>query len=669
MLNRREIVEKILALRPDLTAEGLQRIIRAKIEGAGRLLTEEGATFMVANEFGIDLSNGNVVGTGMKVKNLIIGANDATIVGVVSAMSPPKSFVRRDGVEGQVARLVVSDDTGSVRVVLWNEKTSIISQGTVSLNQTVRISHGYVRAGLTGDPELNLGRRGTVVVLSSTSAFEPVTPLSSLKKIHDLREGDYFVNFVGVVKGFSQVSSFKRANGMQGQVMRVRLADDTGRVRVVLWDDQVNSVKETKRGDVLEIVGGQVRRGLGNVLEVHVGRLGQVKLLKDSELSEYFIPTLTKIGDLRLGMNDVDVLGRIMDVGQIREFERRSGGVGRVGSLYVMDGTGSTRLTLWDAKAEVLDEVSLDDVVLVEGGYTREGLGGIVELNLGSMGTLTVNPEREEAQSLPHFSSNAMAIGELNVGMRSIIVEGDVVEDPAVRDVTTRDGAEIRLASLRIRDESGEIDVTLWRDLADKVDGLAAGSRLRIKNAYVKMGFFGDLELSSGMRTELELLREGEVTSERGGDLVKDLATEKIQSVREEESTEVQGRIVEVNANSKVYPSCPNCMKRVREEGEGWVCESCGEIPQPVPRLIVEVVVEDDSGSINSVFSGVVAEELLDMSSDSAWNVAVQAGSEGAPVYNARDRIIGATVKLMGRVRRSRRDGDLRLYVERLTIQ
>jgi len=669
MLNRREIVEKILALRPDLTAEGLQRIIRAKIEGAGRLLTEEGATFMVANEFGIDLSNGNVVGTGMKVKNLIIGANDATIVGVVSAMSPPKSFVRRDGVEGQVARLVVSDDTGSVRVVLWNEKTSIISQGTVSLNQTVRISHGYVRAGLTGDPELNLGRRGTVVVLSSTSAFEPVTPLSSLKKIHDLREGDYFVNFVGVVKGFSQVSSFKRANGMQGQVMRVRLADDTGRVRVVLWDDQVNSVKETKRGDVLEIVGGQVRRGLGNVLEVHVGRLGQVKLLKDSELSEYFIPTLTKIGDLRLGMNDVDVLGRIMDVGQIREFERRSGGVGRVGSLYVMDGTGSTRLTLWDAKAEVLDEVSLDDVVLVEGGYTREGLGGIVELNLGSMGTLTVNPEREEAQSLPHFSSNAMAIGELNVGMRSIIVEGDVVEDPAVRDVTTRDGAEIRLASLRIRDESGEIDVTLWRDLADKVDGLAAGSRLRIKNAYVKMGFFGDLELSSGMRTELELLREGEVTSERGGDLVKDLTTEKIQSVREEENTELQGRIVEVNANSKVYPSCPNCMKRVREEGEGWVCESCGEIPQPVPRLIVEVVVEDDSGSINSVFSGVVAEELLDMSSDSAWNVAVQAGSEGAPVYNVRDRIIGATVKLMGRVRRSRRDGALRLYVERLTIQ
>jgi replication factor A1 len=668
MLNHKEIFEKILELRSDLTAEDLQRMIQTKIEGAGRLLTEEGATFMVANEFGIDLSNGNVVGTGMKVKDIIIGANDATIIGVVSSISLPKSFVRRDGVEGQVARLVVSDDTGSIRVVLWNEKTSIISEGKVSQNQMVRISHGYVRKGLTGNPELNLGRRGTVVVLSSTPDFEPITPQRSLKKIRDLTEGN-LVNIIGVVKGLSQISSFKRANGTQGQVMRIRLADDTGRVRAVLWDDQVNSVKDTKRGDVLEIEGGQVRRGLGNVLEVHVGGFGQVKFLKDSELSEYSIPVLTKIGDLRLEMNDVDVLGRIIEVGQIREFERRSGGVGRVGSLYVMDETGSTRVTLWDAKADVLDEVSLDDVILVEGGYTREGLGGVVELNLGSMSTLTVNPEREEVQSLPHFSSNVIAIGELNVGMRSIIVEGDVMEDPEVRDVTTRDGAEIRLASLRIRDESGEIGVTLWRDLAEKVDGLTAGSRLRIKNAYVKMGFFGDLELSSGRTTELELLSEGEVTSDREIDLVNDLGIEKIQSVREEESTEVQGRIMEVNSNSKVFPSCPNCMKRVREEGEGWVCESCGEIPQPVPRLIVEVVVEDDSGSINSVFSGAVAEKLLDMSRDSAWNVAVQAGNESAPVFNARDRIIGATVKLMGHVRRSSRDGDLRLYVERLTIQ
>jgi replication factor A1 len=667
MLNRREIIEKILALRPDLTVDDLQRIIQTKMEGAGRLLTEEGATFMVANEFGIDLSNGKVVGTGMKVKDLIIGANDATIAGVITALSPPRTFVRRDGVEGQVARLVVEDDTGSVRVVLWNEKTNSITQGKIAPNQMVRVSHGYVRAGLTGEPELNVGRRGTIVVLSSSPAVERELSQSSAKKIRDLAEGDFFVNVVGVVKGVSPVSSFQRATGTQGQVMRVRLADETGRVTVVLWDDQVDSLMDTRGGDVLEIEGGQVRRGLGNVLEVHVGRLGHIKQLKDARLAAYAVPMLTKISDLRLGLQDIDVLGRITEVGPIREFTRRSGGVGRVGSLYVMDETGSTRLTLWDAKADVIEQVSPDDVVLAEGGYTREGLGGVVELNLGSMGTVTVNPDREDAQRLPHFSSDAMAIGDLNVGMRNVTVKGEVVDDPTVRDVTTRDGSEIQVASLRIRDESGEIAVTLWRDLADRVREVGAGAQLHIKNAYVKMGFFGDLELSSGMTTELEALSGGNGAPDRGGSLVSDVATEKAPTRRAEERAEVRGRIVEVNANSKVYPSCPNCMKRVREEAAGWMCESCGEVPQHVPRLIVEVVVEEDAGRIICVFSGAVAEELLDMSSDSAWNLALQAGSEVAPVDAARDRIIGATVQLTGRRSRRRRDGALRLYVESLS--
>lgn len=667
MLSQRDIVEKILSVRQDLTESALKRIIQKKMEGAGRLLTEEGATYMVANELGIDLSDGNVVGTGMKVKDLIIGANDATIMGVVIAVSRPQKFVRKDGVEGTVARLVVSDDTGTMNVVLWNEKTKIISQENVSPHQVVRISHGYVRTGLNGSPELNVGRRGTVVILSSKPSLNREQLTNYRKKICDLTEGD-FVNFQGVVKGHSRISSFMRSNNRPGQVMRVRLADDTGRIRAVFWDDKVDAVRNSRRGDVLEIVSGQVRRGLGGVLEVHVGRLGQVKILETSEMPPLLSATLTKIANLTLGMNDVDVLGRVMDVGPLREFERRSGGVGQVGSIYVLDDTGSVRLTLWNDKTDVLAEVSPDDLVLVEGGYTREGLGGVVELNLGGMGRLTLNPEMEASKALPHFSSKVMPISELKVGMRNMVVEGQVVGEPVVKDVTTRDGVDLRVASLRLQDETGEVRVSLWRDLADKVDGLAEGSRLRIKNAYVKMGFFGDYELSSGITTEIEVLRRDEAGSDQLVNRVEDLFTRKINELKAGERTEVHGTIVEINSNSRVYPSCPNCKKRVTEEGVGWSCERCGVIPEPVPRLIVEVVVQNDSGRINSVFSGVAAEALLGMSGDDAWNNSVQAGSEVAPIEMVRNKILGATVQLVGRAGRSRRDGNLRLYVEQVTV-
>jgi replication factor A1 len=667
MLSQRDIVEKILSVRQDLTERALNTLIQKKMEGAGRLLTEEGATYMVANELGIDLSNGNVVGTGMKIKDLIIGANDATITGVVLAVSTPQTFMRKDGVEGAVARLVVSDDTGTMNVVLWNEKTRVLTQENISPQQVIRISHGYVRAGLSGRPELNVGRRGTVVLLTSPPSRTQDPSTNYLTKIRDLAEGD-FVTFRGVVQGHSPISSFTRSNNRPGQVMRVRLADETGRIRAVFWDDKVDDVRTSQRGDVLEIVSGLVRRGLGSVLEVHVGRLGHVKVVEDVELAPRLSATLTKIANLAPGMNDVDVLGRVMDVGPIREFERRSGGVGQVGSLYVLDDTGSVRLTLWNEKTDVLADVAPDDVVLAEGGYTREGLGGVVELNLGGMGRVTLNPELEASNALPHFSSTVMSIRELKVGMRSMVVEGRVMEAPVVKDVTTRAGAELRVASLRLQDETGEVRVSLWRDLADEVEGLPEGSRLRIKNAYVKMGFFGDLELSSGTTTELEVLQRAEAAPDAPGDRVDALFSRKIDELKAGERAEVQGTIVEINANSRIYPSCPNCKKRATEAGGGWSCERCGVIPAPVPRLIVEVVVQNDSGRLNSVFSGAAAEMLLGMSGDDAWAVFIQAGSEVAPIELVREKILGAKVQLVGRAGRSRRDGNLRLYVEQITV-
>ena len=124
MLNHRDIIKKILSFRPELTENDLQSIIQKKRERAGYLLTEEGAIYLLANELGIDLSNGRVARTDVRIRDLIVGANDATVIGRISAVSPIKTFRRKDGVEGKVARLVISDETGKISVVLWNEKTS-----------------------------------------------------------------------------------------------------------------------------------------------------------------------------------------------------------------------------------------------------------------------------------------------------------------------------------------------------------------------------------------------------------------------------------------------------------------------------------------------------------------------------------------------------------------
>ncbi len=505
MLNRKEIISKILASRPDLSENELQRIIQEKRDNSGDFLTEEGATYMVANELGLDLSSGQVVTTDLKIKDLIVGANDITVVGQVIAVTPVRLFKRRDNSEGSVARLVIADETGTIAVVLWDEQTKILSQKGVSPSQVLKIAHGYMRAGLDGSPELNVGRHGQISVHSTSQTVTAEIQANRLSKIQELRIGDPYVNLVGAVKGFSRISTFTRANGLQGQVMRVRLADETGRVKAVFWDDQVTLVKRYHKDDVIEVQGGQVRSGLGNALEVHIGRLGSVKLVKDSMLFERLPSGFTKIKDVKNGLNDIDVLGRVLSIGQIREFQRRNGQTGIVGSLFLMDESGSIRVTLWDDTTALLSQMSVNDVVLIEGGNAREGVGGRPELNVGSLGEVTINPPGVQEDHLPKALTGTVNIGDLKLGMQNVIVEGQLIEDPIIRNITTRDGEDLRVASLRISDSTGNIDVSLWRNLVDKVVATNKGASIKITNAYIKPGFYGDLEISSGSGTVVEV--------------------------------------------------------------------------------------------------------------------------------------------------------------------
>jgi replication factor A1 len=261
---------------------------------------------------------------------------------------------------------------------------------------------------------------------------------------------------------------------------------------------------------------------LGNTLEVHVGRLGSVKLVKDSKLFEKIPSSLIKIKDVKSGLNDVDVLGRVLSIGQVREFQRRNGQTGIVGSLFVMDESGSIRVTLWDDTTAMLDQMSINDVLLIEGGNAREGMAGRPELNVGSLGELTINPSGVREDILPRALTGTVSISDLKVGMQNVVVEGRLLEDPIIRNITTRDGENLRVASLRISDSTGDIDVSLWRDLVDIIVATNKGASIKISNAYIKPGFYGDLEISSGSGTVVDIL-ESPNTSTDLQSLIDDL--------------------------------------------------------------------------------------------------------------------------------------------------
>ena len=94
----------------------------------------------------------------MKVSELKPGMRRVDITAKIQEISTPRDVTTRRGEQSRVATAVVSDDSGTVKLNLWNEQ---IDQ--VKTNDTVTIENGYVDS-FRGETQLNVGRYGKLTV-------------------------------------------------------------------------------------------------------------------------------------------------------------------------------------------------------------------------------------------------------------------------------------------------------------------------------------------------------------------------------------------------------------------------------------------------------------------------------------------------------------------------
>ncbi len=95
----------------------------------------------------------------MNIKDLRNGMKRVTVEAKVVEKGEPRQVRSRYKDETyMVADAVVADETGSIKLTLWNEQ---IDQ--VNLDNKVKIENGYVTS-FKGEIQLNVGRFGTLIV-------------------------------------------------------------------------------------------------------------------------------------------------------------------------------------------------------------------------------------------------------------------------------------------------------------------------------------------------------------------------------------------------------------------------------------------------------------------------------------------------------------------------
>ncbi|MDY6769797.1 MAG: OB-fold nucleic acid binding domain-containing protein [Candidatus Nanohaloarchaea archaeon] len=218
---------------------------------------------------------------------------------------------------------------------------------------------------------------------------------------------------------------------------------------------------------------------------------------------------------------------------------------------------------------------------------------------------------REEGIELAEADEKELAVENIVPGMNRVDLKCKVAD---ISDVNTfeRDGGdEGRVRNVLLGDETGTVRLTLWDDQVDIGEKIEEGDSIHVKGAYSRKDNRDNVELRVGDDTTIAMLEEdiGDVdASMGGGGGHRRVRTTEV--MNENANYEVQGTLVELYTDDPFYTACPECQKKVEDEGDGWMCDEHGEV-EPEDNLILSAIIDDGYGNLRTVFFRDRAEELL----------------------------------------------------------
>jgi len=179
MDNYVQLVERI-AQASKLTKEEIERKVEAKRAKLSGLVSKEGAAQIVAAELGINFDKER-----MKISEIVQGMKRVNIVGKIINISPIRSF-NKNGREGKVVNLLIADESGNVKTVLWDTNhITLVEQGKIKKEDVIEISNGQVRNG-----ELHLSSFSDIKISKEILGDVVANKVFSQKKIKDAKAGD-----------------------------------------------------------------------------------------------------------------------------------------------------------------------------------------------------------------------------------------------------------------------------------------------------------------------------------------------------------------------------------------------------------------------------------------------------------------------------------------------
>jgi replication factor A1 len=383
-MTAQEIIDTILAKNPEITEGQILEKLQAEKSRTGGLLGDETLLRLIAAKYGVEVQQNTIRNSGnLSITLLCAGLHDVTVAGRLVAVFPTKTFEGEK--PGKFATLMIADDDGILRVVLWNDKADLVESGELKVGQSIRLLHGYTRQDLYGKVELHIGVKSQIEVDNQEKPSECIAIDKFTTKISCLNKTSGNVHLSGTVKAVLGLTKFTRNNQSDGTVMRFTLADDSGEVTVVAWNEKAQELEKTLTANAyLQLGNAKVKEKQNGGIEVHVDftsfvniQIAEVKFVKISSIAENL---------------SANVEGVVSAVLENKEVTTSKGETVKLLVFELKDESGSVKVSAWRQHAETLNLLKIGDKLQLENVYAKKGYGDKIELSTRSSTTASIMP-------------------------------------------------------------------------------------------------------------------------------------------------------------------------------------------------------------------------------------------------------------------------------------
>jgi len=469
-----KLMERVLARFPELSREEIEALVESKLRESN-LLNRVGALLLVAEELGAfreprEEARGQRAYT--RIGDLVPGLNDVSIRGVIYAID--KLVEVRDH---KLMRLKIGDRSGSVNVILWDERAEEAAKLGLKIGDLAAIIHGYTRERIeTGEPEIHVGRNGMLMKLEpEPGAPKPESYFMDLGEALERGRGVYDIKATVLEIGAERRVMTKFGEATLREIL---LIDDEGEARLTVWRAKAEELGDLKPGETIYLTDVRIEDG-------------RLSLTPRSIIAFRERPSpeaLEKVAGRRVK----DVILRVLDVSETAAGLR----------LISTDGEKIIRVIV----PEKLDVKSGDHILVKEAA--QEVRRDRVRL-LCKVGVVEViKPEKEIKVPNRLVHLREIVSGE-RVDERDVIVEGILYTKTQPMSIKTRFG-EAKKLGFWIKEGEAAVQGVAWRDKAEELDKISEGSRIRLKWVDVRMNIFDEPEINLGSDTVIEVLESSQ---------------------------------------------------------------------------------------------------------------------------------------------------------------